>query len=112
MPPASFYFDFQCSQFVNTSLKTQKLVISRALRYQRPARRAALGGGHSRHPYEAVRDASIEKRTTVVGMDAMDGGLYEHYSEFSERLKATLAEMLCETVASTVIVTHANDGGE
>ncbi|KAK8948874.1 Hexokinase-6 [Platanthera zijinensis] len=55
-------------------------------------------------------DASIEKRRTVVAMDAMDGGLYEHYSEFSERLKATLAEMLGETVASTVIVTHVNDG--
>lgn len=91
---------------VNTSLKTRKLVVELCDIIARRGARlsaAAIVGILKKQG----RDMSTEKRRTVV---AMDGGLYEHYREFSVLLEATLAEMLGETVASNVVVTHANDG--
>lgn len=51
-------------------------------------------------------DGSPKQRTVV----AIDGGLYEHYKKFSARVEATLAELLREGAASSVVVKMANDG--
>ncbi|KAI3917669.1 hypothetical protein MKW98_021431 [Papaver atlanticum] len=48
-----------------------------------------------------------EKQRTVV---AVDGGLFEHYTEFRSCLKSTLNELLGDEVAHTVVIEHANDG--
>ncbi|CAN1237451.1 HXK1 [Linum grandiflorum] len=40
----------------------------------------------------------------------MDGGLYEHYNEYSKCLEITLPELLGEQVSKTVQIVHANDG--
>ena len=53
------------------------------------------------------RDTVTGTQRTVI---ALDGGLYEHYSIFSKCLESTVAEMLGDEVAKTVVVTHANDG--
>lgn len=54
---------------------------------------------------ETIRDG--EKQKTVI---AMDGGLYEHYSKYSKCLESTLAELLGEGVADSIVIEHANDG--
>jgi hexokinase len=50
--------------------------------------------------------SSPQQRTVV----AMDGGLYEHYSIFSECLNNTLQDLLGAEVAGTVVIKLANDG--
>lgn len=41
---------------------------------------------------------------------AMDGGLYEHYTEYRECLETTLNELLGEEAAKSIQVKHSNDG--
>ncbi|MBO8589861.1 hypothetical protein INN88_14805, partial [Staphylococcus aureus] len=41
---------------------------------------------------------------------AMDGGLFEHYTKFSQCMEITLKELLGEGVAGTIVIEHANDG--
>ncbi|KAF9616032.1 hypothetical protein IFM89_027971 [Coptis chinensis] len=48
-----------------------------------------------------------EKQRTVI---AMDGGLFEHYTEFSKCLEDTIKELLGEGVADTIVIEQANDG--
>ncbi|KAM0894528.1 hypothetical protein ACQ4PT_024477 [Festuca glaucescens] len=48
-----------------------------------------------------------DKHRTVI---AVDGGLYEHYTVFSETLESTLRDMLGEEVSSSVVIKLANDG--
>lgn len=48
-----------------------------------------------------------EKQNTVI---AMDGGLYEHYTEFRECLEETLKELLGDQVWENISIEHANDG--
>ncbi|XP_057519491.1 hexokinase-1-like [Amaranthus tricolor] len=50
---------------------------------------------------------SDEKQKTVI---AMDGGLYEHYTEFRECLEETLKELLGDAVWENISIEHANDG--
>lgn len=50
---------------------------------------------------------SDEKQKTVI---AMDGGLYEHYTEFRECLEETLNELLGDAVWENISIEHANDG--
>lgn len=51
-------------------------------------------------------DGSPKQRTVI----AIDGGLYEHYKKFSACMEATLADLLGEEAASSVVVKMANDG--
>jgi hexokinase len=51
-------------------------------------------------------DGSQKQRTVI----ALDGGLYEHYKKFRTCLEATLADLLGEEAASSVVVKLANDG--
>lgn len=48
-----------------------------------------------------------EKQKTVV---ALDGGLYEHYSEYSKCMGNTLKELLGEEVSESVVTELSNDG--
>ncbi|KAI3947418.1 hypothetical protein MKW92_004421 [Papaver armeniacum] len=48
-----------------------------------------------------------EKQRTVI---AVNGGLFEHYTEFRSCLESTLTELLGDEVAHTVVIDHANDG--
>jgi hexokinase len=54
-----------------------------------------------------VSSNGFQMHRTIV---AMDGGLYEHYKKFSACLEATLADLLWEEAASSVVVKLANDG--
>lgn len=54
---------------------------------------------------DAVKDG--ENKKTVV---ALDGGLYEHYTEYSKCMENTLRELLGEEVAETIVIEHSNDG--
>lgn len=47
------------------------------------------------------------KQKTVI---AMDGGLYEHYSEYSKCLEITLEELLGDEVFENIVIEHSNDG--
>lgn len=53
----------------------------------------------------AAKDGEVPR--TVI---AMDGGLYEHYTIFSECLKNTIKEMLGEEASESVVIKLANDG--
>jgi hexokinase len=48
-----------------------------------------------------------DKRKSVI---AIDGGLYEHYTEFRQCLETTLTELLGEEASKSVAVKLANDG--
>lgn len=48
-----------------------------------------------------------EKQRTVI---ALDGGLYEHYAEYSKCMENTLIELLGDEVSESIIVEHSNDG--
>jgi hexokinase len=48
-----------------------------------------------------------EKQMTVL---ALDGGLYEHYTEFRKCLENTLKELLGEEVSQHIVIEHSNDG--
>lgn len=41
---------------------------------------------------------------------AMDGGLYEHYTEYSKCLENTIKELVGEDVSESIIIEHFNDG--
>nr|DAD20190.1 TPA_asm: hypothetical protein HUJ06_021653 [Nelumbo nucifera] len=40
----------------------------------------------------------------------MDGGLYEHYTEFRNCLEGTIKELLEEEASESVVVEHFNNG--
>lgn len=41
---------------------------------------------------------------------AMDGGLFEHYTEYTECLENTLKELVGEDISESIIIEHFNDG--
>lgn len=41
---------------------------------------------------------------------AMDGGLFEHYTQFSECMESSLKELLGDEASGSVEVIHSNDG--
>ncbi|KAI4355577.1 hypothetical protein L6164_004336 [Bauhinia variegata] len=73
----------------------------------RGARLAAAGilGILKKLGIENSRDGEI--RRNVI---AMDGGLYEHYNEYSKCLENTLKELLGEGSSESVVIQHSNDG--
>ncbi|XP_077209850.1 hexokinase-1-like [Tasmannia lanceolata] len=93
----------------NTSLKTRKVVVELCnVVAVRAARLSAAGilGILKKLGRDTIRAGKEEGKTVV----AMDGGLYEHYTEFSQCLKSTLKELLGEEISKTVEIIHANDG--
>ncbi|XP_043720272.1 hexokinase-1-like [Telopea speciosissima] len=92
----------------NTSLKTRKVIVALCkVVATRGARlsAAAILGILKKLGRDKVREG--EKQRTVI---AMDGGLYEHYKEFSWCLETTLRELLGDEAADCIIIEHANDG--
>ncbi|WOL14620.1 hexokinase-2 [Canna indica] len=93
----------------NTSLKTRKVVVHLSdIIAKRGARLAAAGivGILKKIGRDSAAKAGEVPRTVI----AMDGGLYEHYTIFSECLQETLKEMLGEEASASVVIKLANDG--
>lgn len=92
----------------NTSLKVRKFVVELCnIVATRGARLAAAGivGVLKKVGKDAFKDG--EKQRTVV---ALDGGLYEHYNEYSKCMENTLRELLGEEVSESIVIEHSNDG--
>ncbi|KAJ4787510.1 Hexokinase [Rhynchospora pubera] len=91
----------------STSLKTRRLVVNICDIVAKRGAQLAAAGIYGILKKLGRDTLSSPKQRTVV---AMDGGLYEHYSIFSECLNNTLNDLLGEEVASTVVIKLANDG--
>lgn len=95
-------------QISDTPLKMRKIVVQLcnivATRGARLAA-AAIFGVLKKMGRDTVRPG--EKQKTVI---AMDGGLFEHYSEYSKCLENTLRELVGEQVSESLFIEHANDG--
>ncbi|KAM3380158.1 hexokinase-1 [Capsicum galapagoense] len=92
----------------NTSLKTRRLVVEFCnIVATRGARLAAAGvlGILKKMGRDTPRQGGPER--TVI---AMDGGLYEHYTEYSTCLENSLKELLGEELAASIVFVHSNDG--
>jgi len=91
----------------NTSLKTRKVIVELCeIISIRGARLAAAGilGILKKLGRDTVKEG--EKQSSVI---ALDGGLYEHYTKFSNALESTLKELLGDA-SDTIVITHSNDG--
>ncbi|KAM1727278.1 hypothetical protein ACFX12_017939 [Malus domestica] len=92
----------------NTSLKMRKVVVAVCdIVATRAARLSAAGmlGVLKKLGRDTVKDGEKQK-----SMIAMDGGLYEHYTEFRTSMECTLKELLGDEVAEHISVEHSNDG--
>ncbi|CAN4086881.1 unnamed protein product [Withania somnifera] len=92
----------------NTSLKTRKLVIELCnIVATRGARLAAAGilGILKKMGRDTPRQGGPERAVV-----AMDGGLYEHYTEYRVCLENSLKELLGEELATSIVFEHSNDG--
>lgn len=91
----------------STSLKARRLVVAVCdIVAKRGARLAAAGILGILKKLGRDIPGSDKHRTVI----AIDGGLYEHYTVFSETLESTLWDMLGEEVSSSVVIKLANDG--
>uniref|UniRef100_A0A0D9WDK2 Phosphotransferase n=2 Tax=Leersia perrieri TaxID=77586 RepID=A0A0D9WDK2_9ORYZ len=93
-------------KITDTSLETRKMVVEICdIVTRRSARLAAAGiVGILR---KIGRGNPGDKHKSVV---AIDGGLYEHYTEFRQCLESTLTELLGEEASKSVTVKLTNDG--
>lgn len=93
-------------QITNTSLKTRELVVETCdIITKRGASLAAAGVAGVLKKQGRDAGGGGKQRTVV----AMDGGLFEHYTIFSEFLDNTLRELLGEASRS-VVIKLSNDG--
>ncbi|KAL1533437.1 hexokinase A [Salvia divinorum] len=91
----------------HTSLKKRRVVVELCdITASRGARLAAAGifGVLKKTGKDVVKDNG-EK--TII---AMDGGLFEHYTEYRKCLEKTVFELLGDTTGSSVVFQHYNDG--
>lgn len=74
----------------------------------RGARLAAAGilGVLKKLGRDVFRDGEKQKKTVI----ALDGGLFEHYTEYSKCMENTLRELLGEEVGASIVIEHSNDG--
>lgn len=92
----------------STSLKMRKVVISLCnIIATRGARLSAAGiyGILKKIGRDTNKDEEIQK--SVI---AMDGGLFEHYTQFSECMQSSLKELLGDEASGSSEVIHSNDG--
>ncbi|XP_031119751.1 hexokinase-1 [Ipomoea triloba] len=92
----------------NTSLKVRRVVVELCnIIATRGARLAAAGilGILKKMGRDTPRSGGSAK--TVI---AMDGGLYEHYTEYRNCLETTLNELVGEEMAAHVVFEHSVDG--
>lgn len=93
-----------------TSLKMRKVVISLCdIIATRGARLSAAGiyGILKKLGRDTSKDKDEEMQKSVI---AMDGGLFEHYTQFSECMESSLKELLGDEASGTIEVIHSNDG--
>ncbi|XP_004302852.1 PREDICTED: hexokinase-1-like [Fragaria vesca subsp. vesca] len=93
----------------NTSLKVRKLIVELCNTVAtRGARLAAAGilGVLKKLGRDVFRDGEKQKKTVI----ALDGGLFEHYTEYSKCMENTLRELLGEEVGASIVIEHSNDG--
>lgn len=92
----------------NTSLEIRKVVVELCnIVATRGARLAAAGivGIMMKLGRDTLKHG--EKQRTVI---ALDGGLYEHYTEYRQCLENTLKELLGEEVSQSIVTELSNDG--
>ncbi|KAG9156502.1 hypothetical protein Leryth_024412 [Lithospermum erythrorhizon] len=72
--------------------------------------RAPSGTGDSRDSApkmeEDCKGLIFGKRTVV----AMDGGLYEHYSQYRSYLHEAVSELLGSQLSENIVIEHSKDG--
>eukprot|EP00262_Sarcandra_glabra_P019839 TRINITY_DN767_c0_g1_i1.p1 TRINITY_DN767_c0_g1~~TRINITY_DN767_c0_g1_i1.p1 ORF type:complete len:500 (-),score=94.94 TRINITY_DN767_c0_g1_i1:320-1819(-) len=93
----------------NTSLQTRKVVVELCdIVASRGARLGAAGilGILKKLGRDTIKEGEKPKQTVI----AMDGGLFEHYTEFSKCLEITIKELVGEEVSKTIAIEHSNDG--
>lgn len=96
-------------QISNTNLKTKKVVVELCnVVATRGARLAAAGilGVLKKMGRDTLREGESNSKTVI----AMDGGLYEHYTEYRKCMENTLGELLGEDLSKCVSFEHFNDG--
>ncbi|KAF0924257.1 hypothetical protein E2562_009964 [Oryza meyeriana var. granulata] len=91
----------------STSLKTRRLVVDICDIVAKRAARLAASGIHGILKKLGRNIPSTDKKRVVI---AIDSGLYEHYSIFSECLESTLRDMLGEEDTSSLVIKLAKDG--
>ncbi|ESW24963.1 hypothetical protein PHAVU_004G175500 [Phaseolus vulgaris] len=94
----------------NTSLKMRKLVVELCdIVATRGARLSAAGifGILKKIGRDTVKAEEKQKQKSVI---ALDGGLFEHYTEFRSSLESTLKELLGDEASDSVGIEHSNDG--
>ncbi|GLT49022.1 hypothetical protein SLA2020_226080 [Shorea laevis] len=92
----------------NSSLKMRKVIVELCnIVETRGARIAAAGifGILKKMGKDTIKDG--EKQRTVI---AVDGGLYEHYTEYQKCLENTVNELLGEDLYDSTVLVHSNDG--
>lgn len=90
----------------NTTLKTRRVVVELCnIIATRGARLAAAGIFGVLKKMGKDTSSGVEK--TVI---AMDGGLYEHYTEYRKCIENTVIELLGGDSSSSIAFEHSNDG--
>ncbi|CAM8935655.1 unnamed protein product [Rhodiola kirilowii] len=96
-------------EITNTSLKTRKLIVKLCdVVATRGARLSAAGivGVLKKLGRDTVPESGENKKSVI----ALDGGLFEHYTKFSDCMESTLKELLGPQIADRVVIMHSNDG--
>ncbi|CAA0822391.1 Hexokinase-1 [Striga hermonthica] len=90
----------------NTSVKRRRVVVELCNMVATRGARVAASGilGVLK---KMGRDTTAATQKTVI---AMDGGLYEHYTEYRKCLENTVKELLGEENAASIVFEHSNDG--
>ncbi|KAJ9537543.1 hypothetical protein OSB04_030276 [Centaurea solstitialis] len=89
----------------NTSLKTRKVVVKVCnIIATRGARLAAAG------VLGILKKLGRDTEETPETVIAMDGGLYEHYTEYSKCMEKTLHELVGDELSKRIKLIHSNDG--
>jgi len=96
------------NQISDTSLEVRKVVVEICnIIATRGSRLAAAGilGILKKMGKDSVSDVKGEKNVI-----AMDGGLYEHYTEYSKCLENTLKELVGDDASESIIIELSKDG--
>ncbi|RZC00861.1 Hexokinase-1 [Glycine soja] len=100
-------FQYKC-EISDTSLEVRKVVVEICnIIATRGARLSAAG------ILGILKKLGKDTISEVVGhknVIAMDGGLFEHYTEYTECLENTLKELVGEDISESIIIEHSNDG--
>uniref|UniRef100_A0A0R0J250 Phosphotransferase n=1 Tax=Glycine max TaxID=3847 RepID=A0A0R0J250_SOYBN len=100
-------FQYKC-EISDTSLEVRKVVVEICnIIATRGARLSAAG------ILGILKKLGKDTISEVVGQKnviAMDGGLFEHYTEYTECLENTLKELVGEDISESIIIEHSNDG--